>query len=387
MKIFYLYTALTTRGGADRVITSKANYLSEHGYDIFIITDSQNNRPAAFQLSPKVHFIDLNINFGKEYGHNIFIRSFVFLKLMNLFKKRLKKIIIQEKPDIIISTLGRDFNFVSSLTDGSIKIAEAHTTKKFLRNFHLLERKNVVYKYLVKYLRIKQEKGARKLDALVLLTKNDEESWKGIANTYVINNATPFYPQESSTCENKKAIIVGRYNDAKGYNYLIDAWRLVNKKHPDWIINIYGSGEYKDSVYKEIHDKNLQDVMIMNDPTDDIMNKYLDSSIYVMSSRYEGFPMVLLEAMSCGVPCVAFDCPHGPRNIIENGEDGILVDYLNSSALAESVCFLIENDSIRKKMGKQAKINIKRFSEDAIMQQWIDLFNKLQSVKKRNYDF
>ncbi len=221
------------------------------------------------------------------------------------------------------------------------------------------------------------EKNVRKLNAIVLLTKEDENSWKGLTRTYMINNAVPFYPEKTSTCENKQAIIIGRYNDAKGYEYLIEAWDIVNKKYPDWKINIYGSGEYYNIVYKAIHDRNLQNVMIMNEPTDGIMNKYLESSIYVMSSRYEGFGMVLLEAMACGVPCVAFDCPYGPRNIIRNGEDGILVEYLNSQALADSICQLIENKELRKEMGIKARTNVQRFSQESIMNQWIQLFNSL----------
>ncbi len=377
MKIFYIYTALTTKGGADRIISNKANYLSEHGYDISIITDSQNGRAPAFPLSERVKLIDLNIDFGKEYGHSFAYRIFMYFILMRKYKKATKELVFSEKPDIIITTLGRDLDFITSIKDGSIKIGEAHTNKKYLRNLHLLEQRKFPFNFIARYWRHKMEKNVSKLNAIVLLTKEDENSWKGLTKTYVINNFVPFYPKSTSTCTNKQAIIVGRYNNAKGYKYLIDAWDRVNKRHPDWIINIYGSGEYYDIVKKEIHDRNLENVMIMNEPTDDIINKYLNSSIYVMSSRYEGFGMVLLEAMACGVPCVAFDCPYGPRNIIKNGEDGILVKYLDSKALADSICQLIENEELRKYMGNKSRINIQRFSKESIMNQWIQLFNSL----------
>ena len=100
-----------------------------------------------------------------------------------------------------------------------------------------------------------------------------------------------------------------------------------------------------------------------------------------MSSRYEGFPLVIMEAMSCGVPCVSFDCPFGPRNIIKDGEDGILVDYLNTEVLADSICKIIEDENLKKRLGTNAKKNIQRFSQDAIMQQWQDLFHSL--IKNR----
>ena len=377
MKIFYIYTALTTKGGADRVISNKANYLSEHGYDISIVTDSQNGREPAFPLSQKVKLINLDIDFGKEYGHGFVYRIFMYYMLMRIYQKKITSLLFNERPDIVITTMGRDLDFLTSVKDGSIKIGEAHTNKKFLRNFHLLEQRGFPFNHIAKYWRYKMEKNVRKLNAIVLLTKEDENSWKGLTRTYMINNAVPFYPEKTSTCENKQAIIIGRYNDAKGYEYLIEAWDIVNKKYPDWKINIYGSGEYYNIVYKAIHDRNLQNVMIMNEPTDGIMNKYLESSIYVMSSRYEGFGMVLLEAMACGVPCVAFDCPYGPRNIIRNGEDGILVEYLNSQALADSICQLIENKELRKEMGIKARTNVQRFSQESIMNQWIQLFNSL----------
>ncbi|WP_036876608.1 glycosyltransferase family 4 protein [Xylanibacter oryzae] len=377
MKIFYIYTALTTKGGADRIISNKANYLSEHGYDISIVTDSQNGREPSFPLYEKVKLIDLNIDFGKEYGHNFAYRTFMYFILMRKYKKAIKELIFSEKPDIIITTLGRDLDFITSIKDGSIKIGEAHTNKKYLRNFHLLEQRGFPFNFIARYWKHKMEKNVSKLNAIVLLTKEDENYWKGLTKTFVINNFVPFYPKSASTCINKQAIIVGRYNNAKGYKYLIEAWNLVKERHPDWVINIYGSGEYYDIVKKEIHDRNLENVMIMNEPTDEIITKYLNSSIYVMSSRYEGFGMVLLEAMACGVPCVAFDCPHGPRNIIKNGEDGILVKYLDSKALADGICLLIENENLRNEMGSKARINIQRFSKESIMNQWIQLFNLL----------
>ena len=120
----------------------------------------------------------------------------------------------------------------------------------------------------------------------------------------------------------------------------------------------------------------------MHEPTNQIMDKYLESSICIVSSRYEGFSMAIVEAMASGVPCVSFDCPFGPRNIIKNEEDGILVEYLNSKALADNICRLIEDDNLRIKLGANARVNIQRFSEEKIMNQWINLFNSLTNRKE-----
>ena len=380
MKIYYIYTAIVTKGGADRVIIEKANWLAEHGHDVAIVTDTQLGRPPAFPLSPKVMLKDLAVDFSKEYGHSFPIRIWMYYKLMHQYRKKMKALLMEDRPDIVVTTLGRDISFITKIKDGSHKIGEAHTTKHFIRNFHLLESRNFLFKYLTKYFRWNMDRQVAKLDALVVLTSQDKEDWGHVLPVYVIPNSYPFYPANGSTCENKQAIIVGRYNSAKGYNYLIDAWRDVYKRHPDWIINIYGSGEYEEQVRQQIQDEGLQDVVIMNMPTDHIMEEYLKSSIYVMSSVFEGFAMVLLEAMACGLPCVSFDCPYGPRNVITDGEDGFLVDYLNSQALADKVCWLIENEELRKRMGNYGRRNVLRFSRDTIMYQWVDLFESITKL-------
>ena len=377
MKIYYIYTALVTKGGADRVIAEKANWLAEHGHEIAIITDTQMGREPVFPLSPKVRLIDLAVDFSQEYGHGFLVRIWMYYKLMRQYRKMVTDVLMKDRPDIVISTLGRDISFVTKIKDGSKKIGEAHTTKHFIRNFHLLEQRNVIFKYLTKFFRWHMDRQVNRLDALVVLTSQDEHDWGDKIPIYVIPNSFPFYPDKPSLCENKQAIIVGRYNSAKGYNYLIDAWKIVYQKHPDWIINIFGSGEYEDRVRKQIQDHGLQDVVIMNNPIDHIMEEYLKSSIYVMSSVFEGFAMVLLEAMSCGLPCVSFDCPYGPRNVITDGEDGILVEYLNSHALADNICKLIENEELRKRMGSNGRHNVLRFSRETIMPQWVELFKSL----------
>ena len=376
-KIMYVFSELTTKGGTDKVLTDKANYLSEHGYDITIVTESQMGRAPVFPLSSKVKLIDIGLDFNKQYAQSFFHRAITYYSYIYLYKRKLQNILNQERPDIVITTMGRSLDFVTKLKDHSIKIGEAHTTKKHLRSLHLMENKGLIYKWIANHIRRKQIANAKKLSALVLLTPEDAKDWADVTKTYVIPNSIHSFPKETATLTNKQAIIVGRYNDAKGYEYLIEAWDIVHKKHPDWIIQIYGSGELHDDVKRWIHEKNLEGSMIMNEPTDRIMEKYLESSICVVSSRYEGFSMAIVEAMASGVPCVSFDCPFGPHNIIRDGEDGILVEHLNSKALGESICKVIEDENLRKRLGTNAKKNIQRFSQNTIMQQWQDLFHSL----------
>lgn len=377
MHILYIYAEISIKGGTDKILVEKANYLVRHGYDVTIVTESQMGKPLSFKLEDKVCHIDMGLDFGKQYTQGSFRRFLTYSSLMRQYKSRLKKVIDRQRPDIIISAMGRSLSLLSKMDYDGIKIGEAHTTKTHLRSLHLMEQRGGVFKVIAKYMRWKMCRYASKLDALVLLTTNDAEDWKSVAKTFVIPNPISFFPKESAELVNKQVIMVGRYNDAKGYDYLIPAWEIVHLRHPDWALNVYGSGELRDQVKEWIRERHLETTIIMHNPVDNIMEKYKDSSICVLSSRYEGFSLVILEAMSCGVPVVSFDCPYGPRNIIKNGEDGILIEPLNCQALAEGICQLIENKSLRMQLGANARENVLRFSQDSIMEQWEDLFHKL----------
>ena len=377
MHILYIYAEISIKGGTDKILVEKANYLVNHGYDVTIITESQMGKPLSFKLEDKVCHIDMGLDFGKQYTQGAFRRFLTYSSLMRKYKSRLKNVVNKQRPDIIISAMGRSLSLLSKIDYDGVKIGEAHTTKTHLRSLHLLEQRGGVYKVLAKYMGWNMCRYASKLDALVLLTQNDAENWKSVAKTFVIPNPITFFPKESAELVNKQVIMVGRYNDAKGYDFLIPAWEIVHQRHPDWTLNVYGSGELRDQVTGWIREKHLESSIIMHDPVDDIIDKYLNSSICVLSSRYEGFSLVILEAMSCGVPVVSFDCPHGPRNIIKNGEDGFLIEPLNYHALADGICKLIENEGFRKQLGAKARKNVLRFSQDSIMEQWENLFHKL----------
>ena len=378
MKIAYIYTALVTVGGADRVVTEKANDLADkRGHEVYIITDSQNNRQPIFPLSDKVKHIDLNINFDKQYHHGLVIRAYYYFSLMRLYKKRLGKLLDEIKADIVITTLGRDLDFLTKLNDGSKKVGESHIAKQYTRNFHLMEARGFPYKQIAQYWRRKQEKAVKKLDAFVVLTQYDAESWKEIKVANIIPNSLPFYTAESSSLDKKQIITVGRLSEQKGFDLLVSAWSYITKKHPDWEIHLYGEGELENELKKSITQNGIEDSFIIHKPVKNIKEKYLESSIYVMSSRFEGFGMVLIEAMACGVPCISFDCPHGPSYIIKDGEDGILVENGNVERLAEAISTLITDTDKRVAMGKAAKQNVLRYSQENIMKQWESLFYKL----------
>jgi glycosyltransferase involved in cell wall biosynthesis len=379
MYILYLYPEVTIKGGADKVIVEKANYFVAHGYQVTVVTESQMGRELSFPLDGKVQHIDMGIDFNRQYAYHGLQRLLTYLVMLRKYKKHLKAILMEERPDIVITAMGRSIDFVTSIHDGSVKIGEAHSVKANVRSLNLMERKGVLHRLMARLIRWHVYRKVSHLDAMVLLTRQDADSWTEARQTFVIPNAIPQFPERYSSLDNKQILMVARYNDAKGYNYMVEAWETVHRRHPDWTLNVYGSGELHDDVIRWIQQRHLSTSMVLHEPIDNIMEQYLDSSIYVMSSRYEAFPMVLLEAMVCGVPCVSFDCPHGPRNIIRDGEDGLLVEYLNPQALADGICRLIEDEALRKQLGAKARENIQRFSLESVMKQWTELFDTLTS--------
>ncbi len=381
MHILYIYPEFTIKGGADKVIIEKANYFVRHGYEVTMVTEAQLGRPLSFPLDAAVTHIDMGLDFDQQYRQGLVRRAFTYFSLIHQYKHRLGKVLQQQRPDIVLSGIGRSIDLITQMKDGSVKLGVAHTVKANIRSFYLMEQKGGFYWLGARFMKKKTYGNVARLDGLVLLTKEDADSWTEARRTFVIPNAVPFSVDESSTLANKQAIMVARYNDAKGFDYMVDAWAMVHRRHPDWVLNVYGSGELHDQVTAWVREKNLEQTFILHDPTDHIKEKYLENSLCVMSSRYEGFPMALLEAMACGVPCVAFDCPHGPRNIIRHGEDGLLVEYLNAEALADSICQLIENEEQRRQMGANAQRNVRRFSKDAIMKQWEELFLRFASQR------
>ena len=241
-----------------------------------------------------------------------------------------------------------------------------------------MKKGGILWKFIGKirtYQLIKQTSG---LDQLVVLTKKDEKDWKKTHNNIKqIYNFSDFQSESLALLENKKVISVGRLTEQKGYNYLIEAWAIIKNKKSDWILEIYGEGDLYNELFQQIKDCRLENHVILKGRTNQVQEKMLESSIFALSSRYEGFPMVLLESMACGVPVVSFDCETGPAEIIENNDCGILVENRNVLKLAEALLTMMDDKDLRKKSGEIAKIKSANFSKSKIMTQWIDLFEYL----------
>ena len=375
-KIVYCTPSLYIPGGVERVLTTKANYLAEKtGYEIYIVLTDGKGKLPYYPLSPKIHIINLDINFEDLWHQPFWKKSLLYLEKQRVYKKKLRATLCKLTPDITVSLLRREINFITQIKDGSKKIGELHINRMNYRNFK--ENEKNCFKQIFSYLWNKQlVRNLKKLDKFIVLTKQDYDTWVELDNKLIIPNPLSFFPTDPASCTNKTAIAIGRFSHEKGFDLLAQAWKIVNKKHPDWTLQLYGSGNMAPLI-EYIDQLNITSTFRINKSTKKIMDKYCESSIFVLSSRFEGFGMVIAEAMACGVPVVSFDCPYGPKDIIRDGEDGLLVENGNVEQLAEQINFLIENEDRRKEMGKNARSNVKRFAEDKIMQQWIQLFNNL----------
>ena len=224
---------------------------------------------------------------------------------------------------------------------------------------------------------------AKTFDKFVVLTNDNATEWH-TKNIEIIPNPLTFYPDETSTLINKIVIAVGKQSYQKGYDRLLLSWQIVHKENPDWVLKIIGKFDENQGLEKLAISLKLGESVQFIDEDKNIVDRFLESSIFVLSSRYEGFGMVIIEAMACGLPVISYDCPCGPKEIIANNTDGLLIENDNIDAFAEAINRLIKDENLRHRLGSAARENVKRFKPEIVMQQWQKLFNELNDKKSLN---
>lgn len=373
MKIVYCIAGTYNAGGMERVMTNKANWLSEHGYDVAIITTDQKGREPFFQLDGVIKCIDLDINYADNNGKS-FINKLIHYPIKQYrHKKRLTKLLMKLQADIVVCMFNNDASFMYKIKDGSRKVLEIHFSK-----FKKLQYgREGLWKWADEWRTKRENKIVRHFDKFVVLTKEDASYWGNLPNITVISNARTFERNETASLENKRILAVGRLEYQKGFDTLIDIWGEVCKQTEEWRLDIVGDGVLRDALQNKINEYGIENRTAIVKSTNNIKEFYLESSIVAMTSRYEGLPMILLEAQAFGLPIVSFACKCGPRDIIADGWDGYLISEGNNERFIQKLMELMKDETQRKTMGKHAITSSMRFSREKIMNEWTNLFDYL----------
>jgi glycosyltransferase involved in cell wall biosynthesis len=327
-------------------------------------------------LSDKIKIINLNIGFEELWTCSFVKKIKVYLKKQRQFKQALTDELMRLRPDITISLLRREINFINEIKDGSRKIGELHVNRANYRNFEANDSnfiKNLFAKFWMRSLVSK----LKQLDRFVVLTEEDKSAWSELHNICVIPDPLSFIPTQKSPLTEKRVIAVGRYVYQKGFDLLLQAWAKIEKQYSDWQLAIFGDGDRTpyEQLVKELGIDSSR--CHLNGATTNIQQEYVNSSLFVFSSRFEGFGMVLVEAMACGLPVISFACPCGPKDIIKDGVDGLLVENGRVEALADALACLMGDKHLRLSMAEAGVRNVQRFGLDNIAGRWKSLFESL----------
>lgn len=356
------------------------NYLAKHGYDVMVITYEQGTHHIVFDLEKNITFKDIDCRFFTLMQYKYPQRTIEYFKMRKAFKKRLQNCVNEFQPDIVITTSYslKIMDIIYKVKGNAKCILESHV--------HLLSElkgentnSNYVIKKICKLYDQFTLRYAKRFDKIVTLTKADAQTWEKYAKPCIV---IPNFIENISTHRQKhetfkRIISVGRLYPQKGYDLLIQSCRIVLSKYPDWKLDIFGEGTEYEKLSSMIKEYHLDKQIHIKQPTKLIFNEYANSDFYVMSSRYEGFGLVLIEAMMCGLPCISFDCPYGPAEIIHNNENGFLVENGNINQFAMSIDLLINDENKRIEMGERALKMVQKYSPDNIMRMWTELFNEL----------
>ena len=374
MTLLFCIHSLYNPGGMERVLLNKVRWLLEHPekgpFRIVVATTDQKGRPTFYPFPDGVEFVDFGVNYSDDNGKNFILKTLGFLSRRRTHRKALEALLMDLRPDVTDCFYPGECSFVPDLKDGSRKVLELHQSKLF----HLQYNRSGLMGLADRWRARTDERLVRRFDRFVVLTEEDARMWGEIPTMRVIPNSAVLQDAPCSELSAKRVIAVGRLDYQKSFDRLIEAWRIVHGKAPEWRLDIFGQGEWKERLQQQIVDCGLEGCCVINAPTADIVSEYAASSLLVMSSHYEGFPMVLIEGMACGLPAVSFDFKCGPRDIIRDGVDGFIARDGNVADLAGKMLLVIGDEQQRRRMGQAAREVVRRFSPDSVMEKWLSVY-------------
>lgn len=384
MKIAFLCNNFKSLNGVERVWSQKLSLLAEHpNYEVYLITYNQYGEPLSFPISDKVNHIDLATRYISRCSYHGIYQYIDRFMSERSFRKELNEMLEKLSPNIVVCAdlHVSDLKAVLSSKVQAVRIVECHCglsayfedIKKF-KGLYKRIRERIQKWQLISAIRI--------FDKIIVMTESERLAWHLKDKVVCIPNMLVTYPnQEPDKSHVHKCVIsVGRYAYQKGYDMLLESWRMVQNAHPDWTLHVYGSHDGSVGDYEQLKDQ-IQQQHITNvnlhQSTNDVYSCYAKSDFYVMSSRYESFGLVLIEAMSCGLPVISFDCKYGPQSIIRNGRTGVLVSPNDIKKMATVICLMIENIETRQQMSVNARQESKNYTSEKIMPIWYEFYESL----------
>ncbi len=378
MRIVYNIAGTYRPAGMERVLADKANWLVGQGHEVVIVTTDQRGQADAFPMDGRIRHVDLGIDYELDNGKSLLNKLFRFPAKLLRHRLALTRLLKSLRADVCVSMFCNEVSFLPKIKDGSAKVLEVH----FSRFKRLQYGRKGVWGIMDRIMSRKDARSVRRYDRFVVLTQEDMAYWGHLPNMSVIPNGLSHRPETPADLQAKVVSAIGRYAPQKGLDRLIDAWRLVAGKHPDWQLRLVGDGELREALQEQVDRLNLRDSVLLGKATDDMDSVYRNTSILALSSHYEGLPMVLLEAQAYGIPAVAFTCKCGPRDVITDGVDGILVPEGDIPALAQGLDALISQPDRLREMGTNAFRASERWDFESIMKQWLTLFESTLSSQR-----
>ena len=379
MNLLYCIPHLYNSGGMERVLTQKVNWLAAHtDYTITIVTTepTPTGTPKCyFPLSEKVQVVELNIDFNADYTKPLLPKYCAHMRRMRAYKRALTEYIVQHGIELCISLGGKEIAFLRHLPCRTI--AEMHFAMDQRRQLIEANHKSLFWS-LVGEVRTRQlVQAVKPLERLVVLTDADKAAWEkaGCTNVTVIPNPCMLDNCQLSTIHSqfpKTVLAVGRLHEQKGFDLLLQAWKPIEKTYSDWSLRIVGEGPKRAELEAQIESQGLKRVVLAG-ATNNVLDEYEAASIFVLSSRYEGLPLALIEAMWSGLPCIAFDCPQGPAELLAENR-GWLVPNGDIAELTAQIAYALSHPEEALKCAQKAQIFAQTtYSEAAIMPQWVQL--------------
>ena len=364
MKISYVIEDFSVCGGIERIVSRKAGILAaRYGHDVIIISVYEDDRPIRYPLDGSIKIIRLHVPFTEKTA-NHGLMALRRVKTLILAARRLNKALKETNPDIVFFTTILGAILLPFCRTKAKTIYEAHTARKY-----------TPYNKLFTLT-------ARKADAVICLTKGDARQYRTAKRIEIIPNfidKPKFYVKDYAV---KRAVAVGRLEYVKGFDRLISCWKAAIGTHPGWRLDIYGEGPLRGELQRQIDSFGLQETIKLRGTCADMTDKYAQYSLHLMTSRYEGQGIVLIEAQAAGLPSVVFNYEYGAADIVTDGVNGFLVPQGDTRTFTERLAEMMDSEAMRAQFGTKAKETAKAFFTENIMWKWQKLIQ--ETLNKHN---